>query len=33
LHEEMAFCSISQACSIGFKSGDLAGQSMQTLAA
>ena len=31
--EEMAFCSISHACSMGFKSGDLAGQSNCTIAA
>ena len=31
--EEMAFCSISHACSMGFKSGDLAGQSNRTIAA
>ena len=30
--EEMAFCSISHACSMGFKSGDLAGQSNRTIA-
>ena len=31
--EEMAFCSISHACSMGFKSGDLAGQSNRKIAA
>ena len=29
----LAFCSISHACSMGFKSGDLAGQSNRTIAA